>query len=114
MTRQAPILLMLFCLCGAQLFGSLAILSSILADWQLTCRWPACKSLFVDELDSFDRIIFLKTVPDLLQPSQPILVPCNQKILQTVENVSAVTLEGLGEVHTPSVADLFVAKMQKG
>ncbi|MEE8114001.1 MAG: ABC transporter ATP-binding protein [Nitrososphaerales archaeon] len=30
------------------------------------------------------------------------------------ENVSAVTLEGLGEVHTPSVADLFVAKMQKG
>ncbi len=30
------------------------------------------------------------------------------------ENVSAVTLGGLGEVHTPSVADLFVAKMQKG
>ncbi|MCZ6504112.1 MAG: ABC transporter ATP-binding protein [Gammaproteobacteria bacterium] len=30
------------------------------------------------------------------------------------ENVSAVTLGGLGEVHTPSIADLFVAKMQKG
>ena len=30
------------------------------------------------------------------------------------ENVSAETLGGLGEVHTPSVADLFVAKMQKG
>jgi len=30
------------------------------------------------------------------------------------ENVSAVTLGDLGEVHTPSIADLFVAKMQKG
>lgn len=30
------------------------------------------------------------------------------------ENVSAEILSGLGEVNTPSVADLFVAKMQKG
>lgn len=30
------------------------------------------------------------------------------------ENVSRETLSELGEVHTPSVADLFVAKMQKG
>ena len=30
------------------------------------------------------------------------------------ENVSTETLGSLGEVHTPSVADLFVAKMQKG
>ncbi len=29
------------------------------------------------------------------------------------ENVSRQTLEKLGEVHTPSVADLFVAKMQR-
>ncbi len=29
------------------------------------------------------------------------------------ENVSRATLEKLGEVHTPSVADLFVAKMQR-
>ena len=30
------------------------------------------------------------------------------------ENVSVETLGHFGEVHTPSVADLFVAKMQKG
>ena len=30
------------------------------------------------------------------------------------ENASTETLGSLGEVHTPSVADLFVAKMQKG
>jgi ABC-2 type transport system ATP-binding protein len=30
------------------------------------------------------------------------------------EGVSTETLSDLGEVHTPSVADLFVAKMQKG
>jgi ABC-2 type transport system ATP-binding protein len=30
------------------------------------------------------------------------------------EDVSADMLGNFGEVHTPSVADLFVAKMQKG
>ena len=30
------------------------------------------------------------------------------------ENVEAAVLEKLGELHVPSIADLFVAKMQRG
>jgi ABC-2 type transport system ATP-binding protein len=30
------------------------------------------------------------------------------------ENIEASVLEKLGELHVPSVADLFVAKMQRG
>jgi ABC-2 type transport system ATP-binding protein len=34
------------------------------------------------------------------------------KNVMTFENVAREKLEGLGELHTPSVADLFVAKVK--